>query len=401
MTSDSTLSRRTLIARAPLRISLAGGGTDLPAYYERYGGVVVSTTINKFVYVHCSPNGVCNSHDIQITSANYHTFYRHDCGRPMGWDGDLSLPRAVLHTFGIQRDISLFLASEVPPGTGLGSSSAVAVALVGAMASYLQRHLSRREVAELACKIELGKLRAPIGKQDQFAAAFGGCNVITFDRDGVAVEPVAAQPGILKQLESRLLLFFTGAARDSASILKGQQQASARGDDQTLEGLHRIKAVAAACRRCLESGDLDGIGMLLDEGWRHKRRLVAGITNSRLDELYEVALQNGARGGKITGAGGGGFLLLYCHEDRQKALTQAMEGLGLRRMDFHFESQGMTVTSVRWAPEDGEIPDPDIVSVPAEIEYVPAGPASTPVPVSDSAGTAVQSADSLQRVVSG
>lgn len=338
----------TLIARAPLRISLAGGGTDLPAYYEQYGGMLVSTTIDKFVYVHCGRNGKGNGHDVQITSANYHTFYRHDCGVPMGWDGDLALPRAVLHSFGIERDISLFLASEVPPGTGLGSSSAVAVALVAAAGGYLRRHLTRRDVAEMACHVELVKLRAPIGKQDQFASAFGGCNAITFDREAVRVERVAAPGDALRQLERRLLLFFTGTARDSATILKDQQQASSRGDSETLEGLHRIRAAAQSCRECLESGDLDGIGRLLDEGWRQKRRLVAGITNPRIDQIYKAALDFGALGGKITGAGGGGFLLLYCHESKQAALTRRMESLGLRRMDFHFETQGVTITTALW-----------------------------------------------------
>src|SRR6185437_7844953 len=176
-----------LIARAPLRISLAGGGTDLPAYYERYGGVVVSSTIDKFVYVHVMPNGAGNA---QITSADYQTFYRHHCGTPMSWDGDLALPRAVLHEFGVEHGLALFVASEVPPGTGLGSSSAVAVALVRAVAAHLNRPMSPGEVAEMACHVELAKLRAPIGRQDQFAAAFGGLNVMSFSRNGVTVEPV-------------------------------------------------------------------------------------------------------------------------------------------------------------------------------------------------------------------
>ncbi|HEX2988795.1 MAG TPA: GHMP kinase [Chloroflexota bacterium] len=338
-----------LIARAPLRISLAGGGTDLPAYYERYGGMVVSTTIDKFVYVHCSLNGRGQDHNAQINSADYHTFYRHHCGTPMGWEGDLALPRAALSFFGIERDISLFLASEVPPGTGLGSSSAVAVALVGAISAFLRRPLSRQQVAEMACEVELGKLLAPIGKQDQFASAYGGLNAITFSGDGVSVEPIGLTSNLLRQLERRLLLFFTGTARSSASILRDQQRASAQGEARTVEGLHRIKEFAAVCRRRLEVGDLDGIGELLDEGWRQKRGLIGGITNEWIDQIYDVAIANGAIGGKITGAGGGGFLLLYCHESKQEPLTDSMERLGLRRMDFHFEPQGMTVASVQWA----------------------------------------------------
>jgi D-glycero-alpha-D-manno-heptose-7-phosphate kinase len=337
-----------LIARAPLRISLAGGGTDLPAYYERYGGVVVSTTIDKFVYVHVSRNG---SGTAQIASADYRMFYRHHHGMPMSWDGELALPRAVLHEFNVWREISIFLASEVPPGTGLGSSSAIAVALVQAVAAHLKCSLSRQEIAERACHVELNKLRAPIGKQDQFAAAFGGLNAITFTTDGVTVEPVRVRPGELELLERRLLLFFTGTSRDSATILKEQQRGSAQGRDGTIEGLHRIKAAAVACQGYLEKGDLDAVGELLDEGWRYKRRLAAGITNRRIDEAYEVARGNGALGGKITGAGGGGFLLLYCHESRQEALTEAMETLGLRRMDFKFEPHGTALAANCWNVE--------------------------------------------------
>jgi D-glycero-alpha-D-manno-heptose-7-phosphate kinase len=334
-----------VISRAPLRISLAGGGTDLPSYYEQYGGLVISTTIDKFVYSHVHANGAGSA---QITSADYQTFYRHHFGTPMRWDGDLALPRAVLHEFGVENGLGVFLASEVPPGTGLGSSSAIAVALVQSIAAQLQRPLTRQEVAELACKVELEKLGAPIGKQDQFAAAFGGLNAITFGTSGVQVGPVQVADGTVERLQRRLLLFFSGTARNSASILREQQQATLQGNGQTVEGLHRIKAAALRCRGCLEKGDLDGIGELLDEGWRQKRRLVAGITNARIDEVYDVARATGAIGGKITGAGGGGFLLLYCHEVRQEALTTALEQLGLRRMDFHFEPHGVTTAAVHW-----------------------------------------------------
>jgi D-glycero-alpha-D-manno-heptose-7-phosphate kinase len=356
-----------LIARAPLRISLAGGGTDLPAYFETYGGCVVSTTIDKFVYVHVGTNGSDNA---QITSADYQIFYRHHCGTPMDWNGELALPRAVLHELEVERSIALFMASEVPPGTGLGSSSALAVALVQGISTWLGRTLSRHEVAELACRVELDKLGAPIGKQDQFAAAYGGLNFICFTREEVTVEPITVPPERLAALERRLLLFFTGTARDSAVILREQQRASASGSGQTVEGLHRIKAAALACRSCLETGDLDALGRLLDEGWQEKRRLVPGITTPRIDEIYATARANGALGGKITGAGGGGFLLLYCPEPAQEQLTRAMEELGLRRMDFHFERQGVAVAEVSWkTPADlsrfGALPAADVRSAPA------------------------------------
>lgn len=334
-----------LIARAPLRISLAGGGTDLPSYYERHDGLVISATIDKFVYARVAHNG---SRGAQIVSADYQTSYFHGNGLPMNWDGDLSLPRAVLHELGIHEGVSLFLASEVPPGTGLGSSSAVAVALIQALAAYRRQALTRQQLADLACKVEIQKLGAPIGKQDQFAAAFGGLNAISFTREGTSVEPIPVSAETLDRVIGRMLLFFTGTARSSATILREQQRASARGDVRALGGLHQIRALADECRLVLQQGDIDGVGKLLHRGWLHKRELASGITNPQIDDLYQMARAHGAIGGKITGAGGGGFLLLYCEEGRQADVTLAMEGQGLRRMDFRFEPAGVMVSTLDW-----------------------------------------------------
>jgi D-glycero-alpha-D-manno-heptose-7-phosphate kinase len=339
-----------LIARAPLRISLAGGGTDLPAYYEKHGGLVVSTTIDKYVYVLVSGNP---SETVQITSADYRMFYRHHFGTPMSWDGDLGLPRAVLHEFGIERGVSVFVASEVPPGTGLGSSGAVAAALIRAIAAYLDRSLTPAEVADLACRIELEKLGAPVGKQDQFAAAFGGLNAFCFERDRTVVEAIEPAAGALAELQRHLLLFFTGTARNSATILQEQQRATRQGQSGTLEALHQIKGAAQSCRAALEAGDVAGIGELLREGWAYKKRVVSGITTGWIDETYEMARACGAVGGKITGAGGGGFLLLFCPPACQDRLTDAMESRGLRRMEFRFSRQGAAVASVQWGWDHG------------------------------------------------
>ncbi len=334
-----------LIARATLSIVLAGGGTDLPDYYEVHGGLVVSTTIDKYVYARVARS---EARRAQIVSADLQMSYLHGRGTPMCWDGDLALPRAVLHELGVDDGVSVFLASEVPPGTGLGSSSALAVALVQVLATYLDRTLTRRQIADLACKIEIEKLGAPIGKQDQFAAAYGGLNAITFSSNGVSVEHIDTAPGTVEALSRRLLLFFTGTARSSADILRAQQSASARGEKRAVSGLHRIRELAEECRRLLQRRDLDAIGEALHEGWMRKRALADGISSDRIDDLYRVALDHGARGGKITGAGGGGFLLLYCHEDRQAELTAAMTQCGLRQMDFDVEDQGVMVSSLRW-----------------------------------------------------
>jgi D-glycero-alpha-D-manno-heptose-7-phosphate kinase len=329
-----------LIARAPVRISLAGGGTDLSAYYERFGGLVVGTAIAKYFYAFIEVSG---RPGVQISSADYGTFYHHEPGTEMAWDGDLSLPRAVLHQFGVTSGVDLFLASEIPPGTGLGSSSAATVALVKGFTTLLGESPSKQEAAEAACAIEIDKLRMPIGKQDQYFAAFGGLNAITFGTEGTTVLPLVVSAETRRALESNLLLFFTGSAHHSAHILAEQRQATARQSGTVVEALHHIKRLAERTISALESGQPDRVGELLQENWMYKKQLASGITNSAIDESYDTARAHGALGGKITGAGGGGFLMLYCPLERQARVTAALEARGLRRMLYHFDSVGARV----------------------------------------------------------
>ncbi len=329
-----------LITRAPVRISFAGGGTDLPAYYQRHGGAVVSTTIDKYFYVFLNVSG---DEALQITSSDYRTFYLHDAETPLLFDGDLSLPRAILSHFGLARGITMFLASEVPPGTGLGSSSAVAVAIIKAVTTARGLLLSKQQIAELACQIEIEKLGEPIGKQDQYAAAFGDLNLIQFRADGVSVEPIETTPETRRALEKNTLLFFTGTTRQASTILSEQKKSSEQNDPRVLDALHAVKAMAFQAKECLERGDLAEFGQLLDRGWQSKKKFAAGISNPLIDECYELARRQGALGGKLTGAGGGGFLMLYCEPACHSAVIQVLEEKGLKRMDFRFESEGARV----------------------------------------------------------
>jgi D-glycero-alpha-D-manno-heptose-7-phosphate kinase len=329
-----------LIARSPMRISLGGGGTDLEAYYGTYGGLVISTAINKYFYAILTTD---ESDDLQVISADYRSLFRHSPYNDLFWNGDLALPKAVLHHFGIRRGINLFVASEVPPGTGLGSSSAAAVTMVRAISTLMEQPMTRQQVAELASYIEINKMGMPIGKQDQYASAFGGFNTITFTSQGVTVEPLQIAPEVRQTLERRLLLFFTGSSRDSTSILKHQRKSTLDQDNTVLQALHNIKQVASEVQACLEQGDLDEFAHLLDCSWQEKRRLAPGLSTGFIDECYDLALQQGAAGGKITGAGGGGFLLLYCQEQAQESVTRALEERGLKRMNFRFDQQGATV----------------------------------------------------------
>ena len=329
-----------LIARAPVRISFAGGGTDLPAFFTKHGGAVVSATIDKYVYVILTVHG---GPELQILSSDYRTFYRHTPGQALFWEGDLNLPKAILHEFGIDNGVSMFLASEVPPGTGLGSSSTLTVAVVKAVSAAGGQTLTKDEVARLATRIELEKMGMPIGYQDQYASAFGGLNFIEFDAAGARVTPIRTPPGTLQVLQNNLLLFFTGTARESSKILARQRDATERNQADVLQALIAVRDMACGLRDALTRGDLAGFGEWLHAGWEQKKKFAAGVSNPEIDEAYDIARAQGVIGGKLAGAGGGGFMMLYCREGAQAAVTAALEARGLRRMDFQFEEGGARV----------------------------------------------------------
>jgi D-glycero-alpha-D-manno-heptose-7-phosphate kinase len=331
--------QRMLISRAPVRISFGGGGTDLPSFYERHGGLVISTTINHHVYAILTPG---NKEAVQIVSADYHTFWRQSLDNLI-WDGDLALPRAIVHEFDLHRGLDIFLASQIPPGTGLGSSGSVAVCLINGLAAWQGMSLTSAEVAERACYVEIEKMGMPVGKQDQYASAFGGLNCITFTADGVTLEPLQVSEATCQMLERRLMLFFTGGSRQSSNILRYQKQKGEEGDRRVIERLLTIKELGLAIQQALEAGDLGAFGELMHRSWVQKRSLAPNISNHAIDQVYELARSKGAVGGKITGAGGGGFLMLYCEEAYQDGVTEALEGANLRRMGFTFDTHGAQV----------------------------------------------------------
>jgi len=329
-----------LIARAPVHISLGGGGTDLPAYYDHRGGLVVSAAISYYVYTILTPGW---SDRLQIISADHRTFSQRPACEDLIQGDDLRLPRAITHYFNLRDGLTVFLASQVPPGAGLGLSGSVATSMIKALAFWCGLDLGPAEVAELACYIEIERLGMPVGKQDQYASAFGGLNCITFSRGDVTVEPLRVPVETRDALERGLMLFFTGTSRQSSAILSRQQEASQQGDQETIRRLDAIKELGLEIRTVLERGDLESFGNLLHRSWVEKRRLVEGVTTPFLDQCYQTARENGALGGKVTGAGGGGFLMLYCPVERQEAVTEALETLGLQCFPFAFERQGVNV----------------------------------------------------------
>lgn len=328
-----------LIVRSPVRISFGGGGTDLPAYYEQFGGAVLSASINKYFYTIL---GKRTDGRVQVISSDLRVFETwHNISKKALAGSTLEIPLAVLKEVNCDVAVDLFMASEIPPGTGLGSSASVCVNILKTLTTYIQSPLSKYDLAEKAFHIARNVLGKQVGKQDEYAAAFGGLNYISFDRDGkTRVEPVEQDPTLLRELESNLMLFFTGAAHNSWTILKEQETSTRQHSGATIDALHEVKALGAQMRTALQQGELHQLGRLLHEAWQAKRRVSSRISTPRIDELYDLAIRNGAIGGKITGAGGGGFLLLYCEADHQPTVREAMLHAGVREMAFGFDTQG-------------------------------------------------------------
>ena len=330
-----------LIVRTPVRISFAGGGTDLPAYYSQRDGVVISSTINKYFYTILTER---DDDNVQMISADLQTMT--NVARldelPVSHE-ELDIPLQVLREFRPRRGLNLFLASEVPPGTGLGSSASVCVNVIKAISAHLDAPLSRAELAERAFQVASGALGKPVGKQDEYAAAFGGLNLFHFTRAGVRVEPVRVDLEILRAFEERLLLFFTGSARNSESILREIDESMRCSAVTVLRTSETLAEIARQFHATLLRGDLDACGRLLHEAWDVKQRLSPRISSEHIDHLYKVARAVGATGGKITGAGGGGFLLLDCPVERQASVRSSLRETGAREMSFAFDDQGAKV----------------------------------------------------------
>jgi len=331
-----------LIGRSPVRISFAGGGTDLPVYYQQFGGAVLSAAINKYFYTIL---GKRSDGRVQVISSDLRIFETwHDIAATDIKVSGLEIPLAVLKDISVDLSVDLFLASEIPPGTGLGSSASVCVNILKTLTTYRGSSLSKHDLAERAFAIARHTLGRYVGKQDEYAAAFGGLNYISFNSDGTAnVNPLNLDSDLLQELQSNLLLFFTGSSHHSWSILEEQEKSTSAYVGPTVDALHELKEYAVKMRDALTRGELTNFGALLDEAWQAKKRVSRRISNERIDHLYQLARKNGALGGKITGAGGGGFLLLYCEQEYQDGLRLALHREGVHEMTFAFDFHGAQV----------------------------------------------------------
>jgi D-glycero-alpha-D-manno-heptose-7-phosphate kinase len=332
-------------SRSPLRISFAGGGTDIEPYLSEKGGVVLSTTINRYSFGTLLPR---TDQEIQVESLDVEKFARFMASQKLDFDGQLDLVKAVMRKFeGWKQGFSLFLHSDAPPGSGLGSSSTMVVTILGLFRQWLNLPWSHYDIANLAYEIERVDLEIRGGKQDQYAAVFGGFNFIEFYHDGTIVNPLRIGNSILNELEYHLLLCYTGKTRLSANIIATQVDGYIKKKESSLHALDELKAITITMKNSLLQGKLNLFGELLHEAWIQKKQLAGAITNEKIDTLYHLAISKGALGGKILGAGGGGYLLLYCPYNRKHIVARELEKLGGQITPFSFENQGLATWKVQ------------------------------------------------------
>jgi len=325
-----------IITRSPLRISLGGGGTDLPSYYLEHGGFVISAAIDRYVYITLhrtfQPGLIIKYSKMEAPASVAevsHPIVREALQLVLGADTS---------------HLEMTSLSDIPAGTGLGSSGSFTTALLTALHTLNKTVVGRQDLAEQACHIEIDRLGEPIGKQDQYIAAFGGLQCMHFEQGGhVRVEPLAASAETLFELEDNLVLFFTGYTRSASEILKEQDSKSKQKDSGMTQNLHFIKELGVESRRAFESGDPRRFGEIMHTHWEHKKQRSAGMSNPRIDEWYEAGRKNGAIGGKLIGAGGGGFLMFYA-EDKTR-LRAAMKALGLQEVRVRFDFEGSAVVA--------------------------------------------------------
>ncbi len=321
-----------LITRTPLRITLGGGGTDLPSYYERHPGFVISAAIDKYIYI-----------GMNRTFTNDY-FLKYSALERVSEASEIEHPiiRTVLEQHAVGPAIEVVSLADIPAGTGLGSSGAFTVGLLRAVYAWNEQPVTAGELAEEACRVEIELLGRPVGKQDQYIAAFGGLTCFEFEtHGGVRVSPLNVPGTTLQELEQRLVMFFTGSLRRADDLLEDQRRRTEAGDEAMLEGLREVERLGGLTHDALVAGDVDRFGGLMHEHWLAKRERSKGVSNPDVDRWYELGVANGAVGGKLTGAGGGGFLL-FLAEDAD-ALRRALGAEGLTEVEFRFEPEGSRV----------------------------------------------------------
>lgn len=321
-----------IITRTPLRISIGGGGTDLPSYYEQRGGFVISAAINRYMYIAINPT----------FTDDY--FLKYSALERVSSVEEIDHPivREALTLHPIGPSLEIVSLADIPSGTGLGSSGTFTVGLLRAIYAHLRVPVSSAQLAEEACSIEIDRLKRPVGKQDQYIASFGGLTSFEFERSGeVEVRPLSIATETMHRLEEHLVMFFTGYSRAADEVLQEQQTRSEAGEQDMLQNLDFIKELGRTSQGLLEAGDVEGFARLMNEHWEHKKRRSVSMSNPAIDRWYEMAMDRGALGGKLVGAGNGGFLLFYASDVAR--LREALSQEGLKEVRFQFDHDGSTV----------------------------------------------------------
>jgi D-glycero-alpha-D-manno-heptose-7-phosphate kinase len=326
-----------------MRISLGGGGTDVSPYIEESGGIVINITIDKYAYASLRPR---NNEQVNIKSLDYKIDLSFSIDEDVVYNGQLDLVKATIKPLGIKQGFDLILRSDAPPGAGLGASSTLTTALIGAFKHWQNLVLTDYELADLAYRIEREEGGIKGGKQDQYAAAFGGVNYIEFFADKTIVNPLRVKQEILNELEYRMVLCYTGQSRLSSQIIEDQVKNYVENRDGAREALDKTKELAIAIKNALVLGQVDEVAHLLDEGWKIKKKFSTKITSPLIDEIYEIAKAHGATGGKLLGAGGGGHFVLLCDEDKRYNVVEAIQKAGARITPFAFVYTGLQTWEV-------------------------------------------------------
>ena len=320
-----------IISRAPLRVSFCGGGSDIPAFYEQYGGCVLSCSIRKYIYLALHPS--FNKKTITLKYSKTEEVGDYD-------EIEHKYFRIMLKNYDV-KGVEITSMADIPAGTGLGSSSAFTVATLKALKAYQKKSYSTYALACEACDVEIKKAGSPIGKQDHFASAFGGLNFLTFHKDGkVTVEPLMIPGDGEERLQNNLMMFYTGLKHDANAILAEQSRNVASKEDK-IQAQLKLCEMAKDLKKHFEEGDVDYLGTILKESWEIKKSLSSGVSNPLVDEIYDKAIKAGASGGKLLGAGGGGFMLFYVHPEHQKAVREALKDY--LEVEFKIDYEGATI----------------------------------------------------------
>ncbi len=326
-----------IVVRTPFRLPLGGGGTDLPAYYEKYGGFLITAAVNKYMFLSINRPALVRRMRLAYSKVENVALGDYDAIQH-------DVVRETFRHFKIDCPIEVTSVADIGAGTGMGSSSSYTVGLLNGLNAMMRRHVSIQDLAEEACMVEMDLAKKPVGKQDGYAAAFGGIIAMEIAKDGtVIVTPLNLEEETILELESRLMMFYTGIQRDANEILAEQGEKVRVSADDATKAMHRIKEIGYLSKEAMESGDITRLGGLMHEHWTTKKKVSTKMSNANIDRWYDLAMANGALGGKLMGAGGGGFLLFCTQPGARRKLRSVLEADGLQHMDFRFDWDGSRV----------------------------------------------------------